>query len=246
MLKMLELEPTGEIAIRSIVRLLAGFGQAPNLGDTWRMGPARIPTAPEELIAFLRERLSKREPLQVEAPGVRRAAVLLPLLFKANEPYVLFTQRSLEVPTHKGHISFPGGVQESDDADAATAALRETEEEIGIPPEQIGLLGRLDDHLTNTSDFLITPFVALVPDGAAHITSDQEVARILEAPLEFLLDPAHREPDARTRHWQYRWQDVVIWGATARILNEFLSILGLTNPSADDSLILEARPIEPT
>jgi 8-oxo-dGTP pyrophosphatase MutT (NUDIX family) len=230
MLKMLELEPTGEIAIRSIVRLLAGFGQAPNLGDTWRMGPARIPTAPEELIAFLRERLSKREPL----------------LFKANEPYVLFTQRSLEVPTHKGHISFPGGVQESDDADAATAALRETEEEIGIPPEQIGLLGRLDDHLTNTSDFLITPFVALVPDGAAHITSDQEVARILETPLEFLLDPAHREPDARTRHWQYRWQDVVIWGATARILNEFLSILGLTNPSADDSLILEARPIEPT
>lgn len=210
------------------------------------MGPARIPRAPEELVRFVRRRLSQRTPVQAEAPGVRRAAVLVPLLFKSGEAHLLFTQRSLHVPTHKGHVSFPGGVVEPEDADEARAALRETEEEIGVGPDQVTLLGRLDDLLTNSADFVITPFVGVVPDGLARITSDLEVARILETPLAFLLDPANRESDHRTRNWQYRWQDAIIWGATARILIGFLSILGFTNPTAEDELILEVRHTEPS
>jgi 8-oxo-dGTP pyrophosphatase MutT (NUDIX family) len=208
------------------------------------MGPAHVPTAPDELPDFIRGRLAAGSPRLAEAPGVRRAAVLVPLLFKGAEPYMLFTQRSQEVPTHKGHVSFPGGVIEADDGGPAEAAVRETEEEIGIATDQIEILGRLDDLLTNSADFVISPFVAIIPDGAARITSDREVARILETPLSFLIDPANREPDERTRQWQYRWEDAVIWGATARILNGFLNIMGLTNPLTEDSLTLEVHPAE--
>jgi 8-oxo-dGTP pyrophosphatase MutT (NUDIX family) len=179
----------------------------------------------EGLVAELRRRLAARTPRTAEAPGFQRAAVLVPLLFKERAPHVLFTQRSQYVATHKGQISFPGGVIETSDAGAAAAALRETEEEIGIRAEQVEVLGRLDELPTNTSSFVITPFVGTIPAGAASLTSDLEVARIIEVPLAVLLDPSNRETDPRTGNWQYLWEDAVIWGATARILSGLLSIL---------------------
>jgi 8-oxo-dGTP pyrophosphatase MutT (NUDIX family) len=190
--------------------------------------PLSLP--PEDLVAFVQARLTGRTPLYEEAPGIPRAAVLVPLLFKGGEPCVLFTQRSEEVATHKGHVSFPGGVIEAEDASPWSAALRETEEEVGIRPADVRHLGQLDDHLTNSRTFVITPFAGVVPDGAAHIRSNLEVARILEVPLAFLLDGANREPDPRTGHWSYNWSEAPIWGATARILTEFLSILAVEDP----------------
>ena len=180
----------------------------------------------EALIPELRRGLAARQARTAEAPGFQRAAVLVPLLFNEGVPHVLFTQRSQQVATHKGQISFPGGVIEDLDDGPAATALRETEEEIGIPAGTVDLLGRLDELATNTSSFLITPFVGTIPSGTATLTSDAEVARILEVPLAALLDPAQREPDPRTGSWQYLWDDAVIWGATARILSGFLSILG--------------------
>jgi len=191
-----------------------------------RMGSRRLEIPPAELIELLSRRLAARAPREADATGLRRAAVLLPLLFRDGVAHVLFTQRSEHVPTHKGQISFPGGALEAQDADASAAALRETEEEIGIRPDQVRILGRLDDYATSSSGFVITPFVSVIPAGAAHLTSDREVARVLEVPLAFLLDPANRQSDPRTRHGQYPWGDAVIWGATARILNDFIGILG--------------------
>ena len=179
----------------------------------------------DALVPEVRRRLAARTARNAHVPGFLRAAVLVPLLFKEAAPYVLFTQRSQHVETHKGQISFPGGMIEDTDDGPAAAAVRETEEEIGIPADQIELLGRLDELPTNTSSFVITPFVGTIPDGAASLTSDLEVARILEVPLAVLLDPANRETDPRTGNWQYLWEDAVIWGATARILSGFLSIL---------------------
>ena len=181
-------------------------------------------------MALIAQRLAARTPVHAEAPGIPRAAVLVPLLFKRGEPCVLFTQRSEEVATHKGQVSFPGGVIEADDASPLAAALRETREEVGVAPDSVRLLGQLDDHLTNSRTFVITPFAGVVPNGVARITSDLEVARILEVPLAFLLDGANREPDRRTGHWSYNWSEAPIWGATARILTEFLRILGGEDP----------------
>lgn len=187
-----------------------------------------------DFIGDVQRRLEAHSPASVEIPGYRAAAVLVPLLLKGAEPYILFTQRSQEVPTHKGHVSFPGGAVETSDPGLAAAALRETHEEIGIAPEQVRILGRLDDGVSNTARFVIAPFVGLVPDGAARLTSDREVARILEIPLAYLLDSGNRRPDARTNNWRYPWQDAEIWGATARILNGFLNIMGLADPFAEN------------
>src|SRR5437899_11332318 len=134
--------------------------------------------APDELITLLRTRLAQRPPREADATGFRCAAVLVPLLFRADEPYLLFTQRTEEVSTHKGQISFPGGSLDSCDVDLSAAALRETHEEIGIPAEQVVLLGRLDDHATNSSGFVITPFVGVVHDGEANHISVREAVRV--------------------------------------------------------------------
>src|SRR5206468_703501 len=128
-----------------------------------------------------------------------------------------------------GQVCFPGGSIEDYDASPLIAALRETGEEVGVLPEQVDVLGQLDDVVTNSALFRITPFVGLIPDGAAHITSDGEVARILEVPLEHLLDPRKRQPDPLTGHWRYEWEGAVIWGATARMLSQLLEVLGLTS-----------------
>jgi len=183
-----------------------------------------------ELLSSLRQRLAATSPTQVDKPGLCRAAVLVPLLFKAGEAHLLFTQRSEKVATHKGHVSFPGGVIEPEDEGALAAALRETQEEIGVPRHKVEVLGQMDDVATSSVAFGITPFAAAIPAGVAHVTSADEVARILEVPLVYLLNPATREPDAATGHWRYPWQDAVIWGATARILTGFLAILGLADP----------------
>ena len=178
---------------------------------------------PAELVELLRQRLSERQPVILDPPGTRRAAVIAPLVFKEGEPHVLFTKRTEDVPSHKGQFSFPGGVIEPEDGGPLAAALRETEEEIGVPPEQIEVIGQLDDMTTRSVPFVITPFLGVLPDGLAHVTSDREVARILEVPLAGLLDEANREVDPRSGHWQYRWGEDIIWGATARMLTGLLA-----------------------
>lgn len=164
--------------------------------------------------------------------------MLVPLILRDDQPFLLLTQRSRHVPTHQGQVSFPGGVYEAEDADLVQTAVRETYEEVGVPPEQVTILGRMDEISTNSTSFAITPFAAVIPPDVAHITSDLEVARIIEVSLDLLLDPANREPDPRIRHWQYVLPDVVVWGATARILSGFLGILSLANP-------LQAQPGNP-
>jgi len=177
-------------------------------------------------------RLASYRPSYVEEPSLARAAVLLPLYDHADELHILFTRRSELVEHHKGQISFPGGAYDDEDGDLARTAVRETFEEIGIAPEHVEIIGQLDEMVT-ISNFLVRPFVGRItrPGPYPFVHSEVEVVEILEVPLAHLLDEANVVAEPRVYHgrpttaYSYRWRDHLIWGATARILKQFIDLL---------------------
>ena len=150
------------------------------------------------------------------------AAVLVPVV-QRPELTLLLTQRTGHLNAHAGQISFPGGKIDAGDAGPAAAALRETEEEIGLDARFIETLGFLDPYRTGTG-FLILPLVAFVAPGFALRPNPNEVADVFEVPLAFLMDPSHHRTD--TRYWRGQtgsfyampYRDRYIWGATAGII----------------------------
>jgi 8-oxo-dGTP pyrophosphatase MutT (NUDIX family) len=150
------------------------------------------------------------------------AAVLVPFVL-GDAPGVLLTKRTAHLSRHPGQVSFPGGRIDPTDADATAAALREAEEEVGLPPEQVEVLGQLGDFITGTG-YRITPVLALVPAGLEFLPSPNEVEVVFELPLSVLLDPSaprrqRRVENGRRRDfWVWPHDDHYIWGATAAIL----------------------------
>jgi 8-oxo-dGTP pyrophosphatase MutT (NUDIX family) len=136
---------------------------------------------------------------------------------------MLFTRRSEQMRSHKGQISFPGGRREDSDASAVAAALREAEEEVGLPPDHVEVLGFLDDYPTLTR-YLITPVVGLVSDVPALKPCAREVAEVFEVPLDIVLDPASYErkiflrKDVKLPFYELNYRDYRIWGATGGML----------------------------
>ena len=162
----------------------------------------------------------------------RPAAVLVPLVNREEGLTVLLTQRSANLPDHPGQISFPGGrLEDADNGDPALAALRETEEEIGLSRDRVTLVGRLDSYLTGTG-FAITPLVGVVAPPFDLTPDPFEVAEAFEVPLHFLLDPENHKLHrvvVEGRHrpfWSMTWEQRVIWGATAGILVNLSEVLG--------------------
>lgn len=152
--------------------------------------------------------------------------MLLVLYDKADRPHTLLTKRSDALPVHSGQISLPGGGMEAADADLWATALRETEEEVGVPRGHVAPVGRLDDVATIATSFVITPFVGLLDSPPVTRAQESEVARIIEAPLDDLLAADARlpaRPTIATLRYGLFGED--IWGATARILTAFLSEL---------------------
>jgi len=153
------------------------------------------------------------------------AAVLLPLLEREGQLQLLLTRRSLSLRHHAGQISFPGGRFDPTDGDLRTTALRETHEELGIPPDAVRLLGRLPGYHTVTG-FHITPYLGLLAPGTRWQAASGEVAEAFTLPLTDLLDPAAYGRWRFVRHgqltsaWGISLQGHLIWGATARILQE--------------------------
>jgi 8-oxo-dGTP pyrophosphatase MutT (NUDIX family) len=163
------------------------------------------------------------------AERIRRAAVLVPLITREGGTTILFTQRTAHLAAHAGQISFPGGAVEPGDADERTTALRETQEEVGIRPEQVDLLGRLDPYLTRTG-YRVTPFVGLVQHPVAIEADPYEVADVFEVPLDFLIDPANLQRHSRELYGKPRYfyaipyGDRYIWGATAGMLVNLMEV----------------------
>jgi 8-oxo-dGTP pyrophosphatase MutT (NUDIX family) len=151
------------------------------------------------------------------------ASVLVPVMRRRDGLKVLLTRRSEALRSHKGQVSFPGGRREASDASAAAAATREAEEETGIPPGAVEVIGYLDDYPTSTR-YLVTPVVGLVEDVAEVRPCAREVAEIFEVPLAFLVDPASFERKVLSRDglnvpfFELNYGDHRIWGATAGML----------------------------
>lgn len=166
----------------------------------------------------------------LEKPHLKKAAVLMLLYPKNDELHVLLTRRTEDVEHHKGQISFPGGSMDHGDADLISTALRETEEEVGLSPQHVRVLGLLDDYET-PSGFIITPVVAAAESLPPLSHNAVEVAEILEVPLSVFLDPARERVEKRMRLgglldvYFYRFGPHEIWGATAAILRTFLQSL---------------------
>jgi len=160
-------------------------------------------------------------------PGLRKAAVLMLLYPKDSELHVLLTRRTDEVEHHKGQISFPGGSMDDEDEDLVATALRESEEEVGLPKEIPQILGMFDEYET-PSGFAITPVVAYTGALPSLSHNAMEVAEILEVPLSVFLEVQNERVEKRKRlgHlidvYFYRFGAHEIWGATAAILRAFL------------------------
>lgn len=151
-----------------------------------------------------------------------RAAVLVPVVDRA-EPTVILTERLATMRKHPGQISFPGGRIDPGDAGPIAAALREAEEEIGLSPDAVEVIGTTDLYRTITG-FEVTPVIGVVPPDLPLVPHPGEVESLFEVPLHFLLDPARQETRTaefrgRTRtYYEIVWQDRRIWGATAAML----------------------------
>jgi 8-oxo-dGTP pyrophosphatase MutT (NUDIX family) len=158
------------------------------------------------------------------------AAVLVPLVAHPTGLTVLFTLRTPHLSDHAGQISFPGGRIDPGDHDEKAAALREAEEEVGLAPAQIRLLGRLDTYVTRTG-FRVEPMVGLLTPPLTLTPDPHEVAEVFEAPLDFLIDPANRRRDSRIYeggerfYWAIPWKGHYIWGATAGMLVNLADVL---------------------
>lgn len=162
-----------------------------------------------------------------DGPGLRAAAVLVPVVARAPErpdgPTVLLTRRAAHLKDHSGQVSFPGGRVHADDPGPEDTALREAREEIGLDPGRVEVLGRMPDYRTRTG-FRVTPVVAIVTPPFELRPDANEVEEIFEVPLAFLLDPANHQRHSREFEGQRRWFFAMpfdrhyIWGATAAML----------------------------
>jgi len=174
--------------------------------------------------------LADRRRRVVDSESLIPAAVLL-LLTNRRGPHVVFAKRTEDVTHHKGQFSFPGGIVETWDGSRLETALREAQEEIGLPPSAVDILGTLDDTETRATQFVITPFVGMISQPVSYTPDGKEIERVLEVPLEALLDPANIRVEMWERDGEvhpvyfYEYNGETIWGATARILKQFLDLV---------------------
>jgi len=180
-------------------------------------GPAPGPSSDWDLNPGLRGAILR------SGAAPRAAAVLCPIVARDGVLRVILTRRADHLSAHAGQVAFPGGKRDPSDPTLAHAALREAEEEIGLPRAMVRLLGEIDGHETGTG-FAITPFVGLVDEAFVARPDPSEVAEVFEPPLAFLMDPANRRVEARDwqgisrKFYAIPWEGHYIWGATARML----------------------------
>ena len=174
--------------------------------------------------------LATRQRRVIRGDHLTLAAILLPLFEKGRDTYVLLTKRTHKVKTHKGEISFPGGAYDQGDHTLEKTALRECFEEIGLREEDVEMLGCLDDVETLTQ-YMIRPFVGILPYPYSFIVNHEEIEHMIELPLQSLLgkDPFQKqvvsvEGEERTIY-TYQYGHHVIWGATAKILKQFADLV---------------------
>lgn len=169
----------------------------------------------------IRKLLCGRQKRRIADENLKASAVLIPIFYDQGEYHVLLTERSDEVLFHKGQVCFPGGTRDPSDASLLATALRESAEEIGLEAKDVEILGELDDILTYVTNYVISPFVGLISHPRSLKTSGKEVKGAFFVPLSFLMDETNFKQDS----YAYEYEGHVIWGATARILRQLISLL---------------------
>ncbi|HIE16642.1 MAG TPA: CoA pyrophosphatase [Dehalococcoidia bacterium] len=178
----------------------------------------------------LKQVLSERRKWSFGGKGFTKAAVLVPIFCKEGEYHLLFTKRSDRLPSHKGQVSFPGGAYSEVDSSLLETALRESWEEIGVRAEDVEILGELDDTPTTTSSFNISPFVGLIPYPYQFVINRDEIDAIFDVPISVLLNKDNWKEERHIFNgeavvdYSCEYQGWVIWGATARIVRQFLEV----------------------
>lgn len=176
---------------------------------------------------LLVQRLTRRTPrkLKLDYP---EAGILVPITDDPGNPEMIFTLRSQNLSTHRGQVAYPGGKRDPGDRTLAATALRETHEEIGLPPEQVELISPLS-QVTSRHGILVSPYVGVVPEGHPLLPNPGEIESIFRVPLSFFLEDRRERTDAIPLHNQtihvpcYRWGRYQIWGLSAVVLVEFLN-----------------------
>jgi 8-oxo-dGTP pyrophosphatase MutT (NUDIX family) len=186
------------------------------------------------LIERIRDSLKNRKPQTIDNSGSRyvHSSVLIPLFCKDGQYNVIFTRRTNRVEHHKGQISFPGGSVDKEDGSLEETALREAEEEIGLLRTDVDMLGRIDDELALVSSFIIHPFIGRIPSPYNFQINTNEVERLIFIPLYVFSDETGGykkdfvDVDGFPYHGtNYQYEGSVIWGATARIMENFIGII---------------------
>jgi len=190
-----------------------------------------------EIYLRLKDVLLRRNKLSLVDPARKPSAVLIPIYDQDGRFFILFTKRTELVHYHKGEISFPGGGYHPDDGALRVTALRESQEEIGLLPADVTVLGELDDIKTRYSNYIISPFVGKISPGYQFTSCAFEIAEIITVPIDALLEPACRlsEPETmedgeKVTAYVYNYQHYKIIGATARILHQFLGVFSQALP----------------
>jgi len=191
-----------------------------------RCPPPPAPLPPLGRLADLLEALlTSRERRRLEVPG-RRAAVLIALYEHDGDVRLMLTKRTETLAHHKGQVSLPGGRYEPEDVNLVTTALRETEEEVGIPRGDVRVLGETDDVPTVATDFLVTPVVGALAAPPRALPNPAEIARVMEVSLAEVLALDAALPDGLgPRQLRYPLDGEDVWGATARILRDFCRVV---------------------
>jgi 8-oxo-dGTP pyrophosphatase MutT (NUDIX family) len=184
----------------------------------------------EELAALTRRRLEAHTRRVVPPGALVPAAVLVPIVDR-GQPHIVFAKRTDRVGHHGGQVSFPGGIVDPGDRTSLDAALRECEEEIGLPRAAVEPLGVLDDTETFATQFVITPWVGRVREPVAWKPDGEEIEKVIEVPFATLV----RADAFRVEIWEregvrrpvyfLEYEGETIWGATARILRHYLALL---------------------
>lgn len=180
------------------------------------------------MLKKIRRGLADYQPLK-NSQIQKHASVLIPLLECEDELYVMLTQRSREMRSHPGQVSFPGGKQDIHDANSLQTALRETREEIGLDEEKVEIIGTLDQILS-LHYYLVTPYVGLIPDHFVAVPNTDEIESVFKVPLAFFMQSDnHWSEEKKTtsfivlvHHFEYQGYD--IWGLTAKLILRLLEI----------------------
>lgn len=191
--------------------------------------PNDFQATPGAFQAKLRDAMAHPPPREITLDGTRDAAVLIPIV-AVPEPTLIFTLRTEHLPSHKGQISFPGGSIDLEDPSPEFAALREAQEEIGLDPNLVTVMGRFDDFPTYVTGYVVSPVVGWIDEEPTLTPNPVEVAEVLHVPLRELANDIRREAGFTLNDMTYPteawvWNDHIIWGVTARVVRVFLERL---------------------